>query len=86
MVCDWCRHFELETKAPKEEEAITSFLVSYDGATGKALGFEPPSRRLRHQGIKRSTTDVYGPAKEGEQVAARIEGDDAGWILATVRK
>jgi SAGA-associated factor 29 len=72
------RHFELEAKRPDEEETLNTFLGAYDRAFGKALGYEAPSKRSRT-----ARGGGFGPAKEGEQVAAK---DGAKWILAGVHK
>jgi len=44
------RHFELETKRLDEEEIIGTFLGSYERAIGKALGYEPASKRAKNGG------------------------------------
>jgi len=85
------RHFELESKSVNEEEIIGVFLNLNERAAGKALGLEPPSKRPKPAttAAARTTTTrdpSIGCAKEGEQVAAKIEvaGEETSWILATV--
>eukprot|EP00616_Rhizochromulina_sp_CCMP1243_P018680 CAMPEP_0118974930 /NCGR_PEP_ID=MMETSP1173-20130426/13937_1 /TAXON_ID=1034831 /ORGANISM="Rhizochromulina marina cf, Strain CCMP1243" /LENGTH=339 /DNA_ID=CAMNT_0006924745 /DNA_START=3 /DNA_END=1025 /DNA_ORIENTATION=- len=79
------KHFQLESGRVNEEETLGSFLSSYHGLAQKALGFEPPSKRHR-SGQRRTNAELFGPAQEDEQVAARIDGEESGWILATVKK
>lgn len=85
------RHFQLEAKRIDDEGTINVFLSSYDRAFGKALGYEPAAKRPKV--VANSTArsngggeNRWGPAKEGEQVAAHIEGGEESWILAHVKK
>ena len=74
-----------------DETTINTFLSSYDHAAGRAIGYEPPSKKSRVQApraLRRSVSEIYGPAKPGEQVAAKLaKGEENGsWILATVSR
>jgi len=90
------RHFEIEIKVVDDETTINEFLSSYDGAAGKALGYEPPAKKTRVQvrsskpsrPMRRSVSDMFGPAKPGEQVGVKLtKGEESGsWILATVSR
>jgi len=82
------KHFQIESGHVNEEQTLNSFLSSHDGSSSNALGLEPPSKRQRpnRQASRRVNAELFGPAQEDEQVAARIDGEDAGWILATVKK
>mmetsp|Transcript_33880 Transcript_33880/g.58143 ORF Transcript_33880/g.58143 Transcript_33880/m.58143 type:complete len:265 (+) Transcript_33880:149-943(+) len=85
------RHFEIEIKVVDDEGAINGFLSSYDGAASKAIGYEPPSKKSRVQPsrpVRRSVSDIFGPAKPGEQVGVKLtKGEENGsWILATVSR
>mmetsp|Transcript_37132 Transcript_37132/g.85824 ORF Transcript_37132/g.85824 Transcript_37132/m.85824 type:complete len:269 (+) Transcript_37132:227-1033(+) len=88
------RHFEIEVKVVDDEMAINGFLSSYDGAAGKAIAYEPPSKKTRVQvrkparPVRRSVSDMWGPAKPGEQVGVKLtKGEENGsWILATVSR
>lgn len=83
------KHFQLEAKRIDEEGTLNTFLSAYDRAFGKALGYEPAAKRPK-VGVTAPARgwneNRWGPAKEGEQVAAHIEEGEETWILAHVKK
>uniref|UniRef100_A0A7S2D9R3 SGF29 C-terminal domain-containing protein n=1 Tax=Octactis speculum TaxID=3111310 RepID=A0A7S2D9R3_9STRA len=88
------RHFEMECKSMDEENTIKRFLSDGDGAGVESITFQamntypPPAKRTRKPFAKGKSTDLYGPARPGEQVGAKVSKSDenGSWILATVKK